>query len=130
MKSKDLAYLHHMHDAIVNIENFSLSITSATDLKDHPLERAGIERMLTIIGEAAKNISPQLRKEYPDLPWKAIAGMRDKIMHHYFGVDYEAVFETIRVDLPVLKQGISTILSDKENLKTPERKTTRKRRIT
>jgi uncharacterized protein with HEPN domain len=86
--------------------------------------------MLTIIGEAAKNISPQLRKEFPDLPWKAIAGMRDKIMHHYFGVDYEAVFETIRVDLPVLKQGISTILTDKENLKTPESKITRKRRIT
>ena len=130
MKPEDAAYLHHMFDAIVHIENFSLRITSATDLKDHPLERAGIERMLTIIGEAAKNISPQLRKEFPDLPWKATAGMRDKIMHHYFGVDYEAVFETIRVDLPVLRQGISTILSDKENLKTPEKKTTRKRRVT
>ncbi len=130
MKPEDLAYLHHMLDAIVHIENFSQGIASAPDLKDHPLERAGIERMLTIIGEAAKNISPQLRKEFPDLPWKAIAGMRDKIMHHYFGVDYEAVFETIRVDLPVLKQGIITILSEKENLKTSEKKTTRKRRTT
>jgi uncharacterized protein with HEPN domain len=73
--------------------------------------------MLTIIGEAAKNISPQLRKEFPLIPWKATAGMRDKIMHHYFGVDYEAVFETIRVDLPALKQGISTILADNENHK-------------
>lgn len=130
MKPEDLAYLHHMLDAIVHIENFSQGISSAPDLKDHPLERAGIERMLTIIGEAAKNISPQLRKESPDLPWKATAGMRDKIMHHYFGVDYEAVFETIRVDLPVLKQGLITILSEKENLKIPEKKMTRKRRIT
>jgi uncharacterized protein with HEPN domain len=130
MKPEDPAYLHHMLDAIVHIENFSKRITSASDLKDHPLERAGIERMLTIIGEAAKHISPQLRKEFPDIPWKATAGMRDKIMHHYFGVDYEAVFETIRIDLPVLKQGISTILAGKETPKTPEKKNTRKRRVT
>jgi len=84
----------------------------------------------TIIGEAAKNLSPSLRKEYPDIPWKATAGMRDKIMHHYFGVDYEAVFETIRVDLPVLKKGITAILSEAENLKKPDKKTTKKRKAT
>jgi len=126
MKPEDPAYLHHILDAIVHIEDFSKGITSASDLNDHPLERAGIERMLTIIGEAAKNLSPSLRKEYPDIPWKATAGMRDKIMHHYFGVDYEAVFETIRVDLPVLKQGIRAILSEGENLKTPHKKTIKK----
>jgi len=54
MKPEDPAYLRHMLDAIIHIENFSRSISSASDLKDHPLERAGIERMLTIIGEAAK----------------------------------------------------------------------------
>jgi uncharacterized protein with HEPN domain len=130
MRPEDPAYLHHMLDAIIHIENFSRGITSAPDLKDHPLERAGIERMLTIIGEAAKNISPQLRKEFPDIPWKATAGMRDKIIHHYFGVDYEAVFETIRVDLPALKQGIGAILAGTETLKTPQKKTTKKRRGT
>lgn len=52
--------------------------------------------------------------------------MRDKIIHHYFGVDYEAVFETIRVDIPVLKQGINTILADREILKNPEKKTAKK----
>jgi hypothetical protein len=51
MTPKDLAYLHHMLDAIIHIENFSKGIASASDLKDHPLERAGIERMLTILGE-------------------------------------------------------------------------------
>ncbi len=70
-----------------------------------------------------------MRKEYPDIPWKATAGMRDKIMHHYFGVDYEAVFETIRVDLPVLRKGIIAMLSEAENLKTPEKKTTKKRSV-
>jgi len=103
MKPEDPAYLRHMLDAIIHIENFSWDISSASELKDKHLKRAGIERMLIIIGETAKNTSPQLRKEFTDIPWKATAGMRDKIMHHYFGVDYEAVFETIRVDLLVLK---------------------------
>ena len=129
MKPGDPVYLRHMLDAIIHIENFSRGISSASDLKDHPLERAGIERMLTIIGEAAKNLSPQLRKEFPDIPWKATAGMRDKIMHHYFGVDYEAVFETIRVDLPVLKQGIGVILAGMEMQETPDKKTAKKRRV-
>lgn len=127
MRPEDPAYLRHILDAISHIEDFSKGILSASDLKEHPLERAGIERMLTIIGEAAKNISPSLRKEYPDIPWKATAGMRDKIMHHYFGVDYEAVFETIRNDLPVLKTGVIAILSGESHKqgkkKTVQRKT-------
>lgn len=86
MKPEDPAYLLHILDAISSIEDFS----SADDLRDHPLQRAGIERMLTIIGEAAKNVSPELRRQYPDIPWREIAGMRDRIVHHYFGVDFEA----------------------------------------
>ena len=65
MRPEDPAYLHHMLDAITHIENFSRGITSASDLKDHPLERAGIERMLTIIGEAAKNLSLRIAKGIP-----------------------------------------------------------------
>jgi uncharacterized protein with HEPN domain len=112
MTPEDPAYLHHILDAIIHIEEFSRNISSAEELKDRTLERAGIERMLTIIGEAAKNISPQLRRKYPDVPWKATAGMRDKIIHHYFGVDYEAVFETVNHDLPVLKKGVRAILAE------------------
>jgi uncharacterized protein with HEPN domain len=99
-----------MYDAILQIEDFSKSITSASDLKDKPLERAGIERMLTIIGEAAKNISSEFKENHPAIPWKKAAGMRDKLIHHYFGVDYEAVWETIRKDLPELKDKIREIL--------------------
>lgn len=68
--------------------------------------------MLTIIGEAAKMVSPELRAERPEIPWREAAGMRDMIVHHYFGVDYEAVFLTLRDDLLILKQGIRTILSE------------------
>lgn len=112
MSKRDIAYLNHILESIIYIEDFSRLISSASSLNDHPLERAGIERMLTIIGEAAKNISPELRNRYPQVPWKEIAGMRDKIMHHYFGVDYEAIYETIRHDIPGLKVLITGILMD------------------
>lgn len=115
MTPEDPAYLHHILDAIVSVEDFSRDISSAEELRDRSLERAGIERMLTIIGEAAKNVSPQLREKYPEIPWKEIAGMRDKIVHHYFGVDYEAVFLTVQDDLPLLKQGILKILEEADH---------------
>jgi len=68
MTTGDPAYLHHILDAILHIEDFSRNILSAAELKDRTLERAGIERMLTIIGEAAKNVSPQLCRKYPEIP--------------------------------------------------------------
>ncbi|MDN7025445.1 DUF86 domain-containing protein [Methanoculleus sp. FWC-SCC1] len=112
MTPKDPVYLRHILDAIENIEEFSKDISSAADLTNHRLERAAIERMLTIIGEAAKNISVQMRRKHPEIPWKEAAGMRDKISHHYFGVDYEAVFLTIKDDLPALKRAIRAVLDE------------------
>jgi uncharacterized protein with HEPN domain len=110
MNPRDRAYLQHIHDAILQIEDFSRNLSSAKELRDRSLERAGIERMLTIIGEAAKNVSPDLKEEHPEIPWKTTAGMRDKLIHHYFGVDYEAVWETIQTDIPELKEKIGEIL--------------------
>ena len=66
--------------------------------------------MLTVVGEAAKHVSSGLKTEYPDVPWKEISGMRDKIIHHYFGVDYEAVWLTVTTDIPELEQKITLIL--------------------
>jgi uncharacterized protein with HEPN domain len=73
MTPEDPAYLHHILDAIFHIEDFLRNISSAVELKDRTLERAGIERMLTITREAVKNVSPQLRWKYPKIPWKATA---------------------------------------------------------
>jgi uncharacterized protein with HEPN domain len=108
----DIAYLNHILDAITHIGNFSSGISSADELRDHPLQRAGIERMLTVIGEAAKNVSPATKKRYLGVPWKATAGMRDKLIHHYFGVDYEAVWKTVTADLPMLKEQIRSITAE------------------
>ena len=118
MMPEDLAYLRHILDAIISIEEFSEGISSVKELRDRRLERAGIERMLTIIGEAAKKISPELRESHPGAPWRETAGMRDKIIHHYFGVDYEAVFLTIQDDLPVLKREIQSILDEVDRIRS------------
>ena len=116
MKPEDTAYLHHILDSILSIEDFREGILSEADLRNNLLKRAGIERMLTIIGEAVKNISIELREEYPEIPWREATGMRDKIIHHYFGVDYDAIFLTITDDLPLLKQGIQKILDESERV--------------
>jgi uncharacterized protein with HEPN domain len=117
----DIAYLNHILDAIDSIEDFSSGILSAVELRDHPLQRAGIERMLTVIGEAAKNVSPATKKRYPDIPWKATAGMRDKLIHHYFGVDYEAVWKTVTTDLPLLKEQIRSVAAEITPRKKPRK---------
>jgi uncharacterized protein with HEPN domain len=110
VNERDPVYLRHILEAIIQIQLFSKDINSATQLRDSALQRAGIERMLTVIGEAAKQVSSSLKEKYPEIPWKEISGMRDKIIHHYFGVDYEAVWLTITNDLPDLKEKITRIL--------------------
>ena len=67
---------------------------------------------MEIISEAAKRISPGLRSKYRNTPWKDIAGMRDKLIHAYFGVDINAVWATATDDMPILKEEIERTLKD------------------
>jgi uncharacterized protein with HEPN domain len=69
-----------------------------------------VVRAIEIIGEAAKNVPEQVRKKYPDVPWKQMAGMRDKLIHEYFGVDLEILWETAKDDVPQLKTPISEVM--------------------
>jgi uncharacterized protein with HEPN domain len=73
-------------------------------------------RNFTIIGEATKQIPLGIIKKYPNIPWKQMAGMRDKLMHGYFGIKYDIVWETIKIRLPELKPLIKEVLKqmDKE----------------
>ncbi|MBL8078615.1 MAG: DUF86 domain-containing protein [Anaerolineales bacterium] len=80
--------------------------------KDTRLLQDGVIRQIEIVGEAARHISKDIRKTYPEIPWQDIAGMRDKLIHDYFGVDIEKVWDTARDDLPILKQQIEAILKD------------------
>jgi uncharacterized protein with HEPN domain len=66
-------------------------------------------RNFEIIGETSKNVSPGFRKKYSNVPWKEISGMRDKLIHHYMGVDIEVIWNTIKQDLPMLEKELKAI---------------------
>jgi len=66
---------------------------------------------IAIIGEAVKRLSPQLRNQHPDIPWAAMAGMRDKLIHDYEGVDVERVWLTLQSSIPDLLQAINSLLA-------------------
>jgi uncharacterized protein with HEPN domain len=71
-----------------------------------------VVRALEIIGEAAKKVPPSMRTQYPNVPWRDIAGMRDKLMREYFGVNPRRVFDTVRLDLPPLQSTVGRMLED------------------
>jgi uncharacterized protein with HEPN domain len=78
-------------------------------LKDEVLKRAFV-RSLEIIGEAVRNLPSDLKQSYPRINWRAIAGTRDKLIHNYFGVDYDIVWDIVTNKIPLLKIEIENIL--------------------
>lgn len=108
-KRKALLYISDILEAIQNIERYVENLTFDDFLKDRKTIDA-IVRNLEIIGEAVKHIPKNLKLKYPAIPWKKMAGMRDRIIHEYFGVDNEILWKTIKEDLPKVKPEIEKIL--------------------
>ena len=104
----DSVYLRHIRDAISDIQTYT-SIDRVTFLSDRMRQDAVI-RKLEIIGEAVKKLSDRTKTLAPDIPWKQIAGMRDRLTHDYLGVDLVLVWTTAEQELPKLKTAIDTLL--------------------
>jgi uncharacterized protein with HEPN domain len=109
MKRDDAPYLRHILDAIAKVEAYTQGIDEEA-FHTNTLVQDGVIRQIEIIGEATKQLSAKLRGTYAPIPWADIAGMRDKLIHAYFGVDVGQVWLTAKDDLPLLKAEITPIL--------------------
>jgi uncharacterized protein with HEPN domain len=110
--SKDnLVYLRHILDAIARIEEYTKEM-EYENFMNNKLVQAGVIREIEIIGEATKRLTQGFKEKYPDIPWKKMAGMRDKLIHDYLGVDIDAVWDTVEKDIPMLKNKLKGLIED------------------
>lgn len=109
MKKDDNVFLRHILDAITRIKGYVAGL-KREDFMVNYLVQDGVIRQIEIIGEATKKLSGETKKKHLDIPWKDMAGMRDKLIHGYFGVDIGAVWDTVKNDIPDLEKRIKAIL--------------------
>ena len=110
MSNEDAVRLRHMLDAARRAIDF-MQGRAKSDLESDEQLSLAVVRLLEILGEAAKNVSEDLRKGYPDIPWRQIAGTRDRLIHGYFDVDLDIVWQIISTDLPPLVAQLEKALS-------------------
>lgn len=108
MKKNDAVFTGHILDAISKIENYLDDISYDNFIED-AMRSDAVVRELEIIGEAAKHLSSGFRNSHKHIQWKEIAGMRDKLIHGYFGVDYQIVWNTCKEDVVILKKELKGI---------------------
>lgn len=102
-------YLSHILAEAEYLLATSEGLTSTDFDTDETLQRAFV-RSLEIIGEAAKKVPDSFRADHPEIEWRAMAGMRDRLIHDYFGVDYEIVWDVVQNHIPELRRQIAMIL--------------------
>jgi uncharacterized protein with HEPN domain len=107
----DVTRLKHMLEAAQKAMYYTQD-RSRRDLDADEMLALAIVRLLEIVGEAAKNISDSIKEKYPAVPWKPIAGTRDRLVHGYFDVDLDIVWQIITADLPPLTSSLEQILDD------------------
>jgi uncharacterized protein with HEPN domain len=109
--------LLYIKDILQNMEDAEMFISGQT-YDDFVLDKKTVNaviRSIEVIGEAAKNIPEGIREKYPTIPWKEMAGMRDKVIHFYFGVDLELVWISVKESIPSIRPLLEDILQELES---------------
>lgn len=104
----DRPYIDHILLAITKIKKYTENLTQA-EFESNEIIQDAVIRNIEIIGEATKKLSKEFRKIHSDVPWRAMSGMRDKLIHDYVGIDFDVVWETIKEDMPVLEDALKDI---------------------
>lgn len=104
-------YLKDILAAMDAIEKFVEEIDFEA-FKNDDMKSSAVIRKFEIIGEATKNMPEEIKQKYPAIPWKDMSGMRDRLIHFYFGIKYELVWETIKKEIPKVKALIKKILEE------------------
>jgi uncharacterized protein with HEPN domain len=107
----DRVYLQHIRDAL---EDITAYCGSDHDAFVNDRMRQDATRKLEVIGQAVKNLSEPTKSRQPEIPWKQVAGMRDRVIHDYFGVNLEIVWAVVQKELPKLRAAIASLLSTGE----------------
>lgn len=110
MKRDPEIFLGHILESIDFIEEYTADISQAEFSQSREKVDA-VTRRIEIIGEATKNLPANFRATAMHIPWKQMTGMRDNLIHEYFGIDYDEVWKTVKEDLPALKREIKKLLN-------------------
>jgi uncharacterized protein with HEPN domain len=121
MKRDYKLFIKDTISAMKSIEEFVEGL-SRDEVREDDKTSSAVIRKFEIIGEATRHVPDNLKEKYPDIPWKRMAGMRDRLIHAYFGVDYRLVWEAIKIDIPELKPRLQEVLAQLEKMEVGEEK--------
>lgn len=115
MSHLPIEYLRHIYDECRFLTSVIGAETTKDDILDNEVLKRAIVRSLEIIGEAVKNIPADVRQEWNQVPWRNIAGMRDKLIHDYIGVNYAIVWDVVKNKIPDIQAIIVQIIESESN---------------
>jgi len=110
-KISDKERLLHILDSIKNIEDFTNGVNYETYVNDFKL-RLAIVKLLEIIGEASNGLTEDLQNKFTDIEWSILKGIRNILVHEYFGIDYDIIWDTIKNNIPELKEKINKTINE------------------